>query len=159
MPEEHAMRLTFGPLRWRDALAISRWHYPEPYAIYDMNMLIPMLIEQVLTLLGTHLYYAARDEQGTLVGFFSFVKRDDDVEVGVALRPDLTDKGLGLAFVLAGLDFARRTLHPARFRLDVATFNQRALRVYERAHFRPIRTFTRDIGRARVECVEMVRDA
>lgn len=153
------MRLTIGPLRWRDAWAISRWHYPGPYAIYDMNMFVPMLIEQAISLVGAHLFYHALDDQGALVGFFSFVARDGDVEVGVALRPDLTGRGLGVEFVLSGLDFARAKFHPAHFRLDVATFNQRAMRVYERAGFKSVQTFTRAIGRMQMECMEMSRDA
>jgi ribosomal-protein-alanine N-acetyltransferase len=153
------MRLTIAPLRWRDARAIARWHYPEPYAIYDMRMLVPMLIETTLSLFGAHLYYHALNERGELIGFFSLVNWNDEVEVGLALRPDLTGQGLGLDFLLAGLAYATKTFHPVRFRLDVATFNQRALRVYERANFQPVRTFTRTIGRQQVECVEMIRDA
>lgn len=144
------MRLTIGPLRWRDALAIARWHYPGPYAIYDI---------QATALLGMRIYYHALDERGQLIGFYSFIARDDEVEVGLALRPDLTGQGMGLEFLQAGLDYAMDLFHPARFRLDVATFNQRAMRVYERARFRPSRTITRQIGREYVECLEMVRDA
>lgn len=144
------MRLTIAPLRWRDAFAIARWHYPGPYAIYDI---------QATALLGMHIYHHALDEQGQMVGFFSFIPRDDEVEVGLALRPDLMGHGLGLEFLLAGLNYANDLFHPTRFRLDVATFNQRAMRVYERAQFQPVRTFTRQIGRAYMECLEMVRDA
>ena len=153
------MRLIIGPLRWRDAFAISRWHYPDPYTIYDMNMFVPMCIEQVLALFGTHLFYHALDEHGELIGFFSLVQRDGDVEIGVGLRPDLTGRGMGLDFVQAGIEYARNTFHPAHFRLDVAEFNQRAMRVYERAGFVPVQTITRHIGRAAVECMEMIRDA
>lgn len=144
------MRLTVGPLRWREAFAIARWHYPGPYAIYDI---------QATALLGLRIYYHALDEDGLLVGFYSFIARDDEVEVGVAMRPDLTGQGFGLEFLRAGLDYAREQFHQRRFRLDVATFNQRAMRVYERAQFQPTRTFIRQIGREYVECLEMVRDA
>ncbi len=47
-------------------------------------------------------------------------------------------RGLGLAFVNAGLVFARRQFAPALFRLFVMTFNERAIRVYERAGFQRV---------------------
>jgi ribosomal-protein-alanine N-acetyltransferase len=55
----------------------------------------------------------------------------------------VTGCGLGLAFVTAGLDFARERLGATRFVLDVAEFNERAIHVYERAGFRRIGTKTR----------------
>ena len=62
----------------------------------------------------------------------------DALDIGLGLRPDLTGHGLGDAFVAACLDHARRTRHPRSLRLAVAEFNQRAIRVYERAGFRTL---------------------
>jgi hypothetical protein len=47
------------------------------------------------------------------------------VDVGLGLRPDLTGRALGLGFMLAGLEFARRRFAPDGFRLSVAAFNER----------------------------------
>ncbi|MFL5992265.1 MAG: GNAT family N-acetyltransferase, partial [Rubrobacteraceae bacterium] len=81
-------------------------------------------------------YYAAFDERGSLVGFFQFERKGRIIEVGLGLRPDLTGRKLGPGFMLAGLEFARRHFSPTGFRLMVATFNERAILVYERAGFR-----------------------
>jgi len=59
------------------------------------------------------------------------------------MRPDLTGQGRGLTFVSAVLDFARRTFTPTAFRVTVAEFNKRALRVWEKAGFQPGQTFQR----------------
>ena len=55
------------------------------------------------------------------------------------MRPDLTGQGLGAEFLDKVLDFARQIHNPEEFRLFVATFNKRALLVYERAGFESVR--------------------
>jgi [ribosomal protein S18]-alanine N-acetyltransferase len=47
------------------------------------------------------------------------------MNVGLGLTPHLTGRGLGLTFLLAGLEFARRRFAPDSLRLSVATFNER----------------------------------
>jgi RimJ/RimL family protein N-acetyltransferase len=92
-------------------------------------------------------YFAARDERGSLVGFFYYDERGDTVEIGLGLRPDLTGRGLGPGFLRSGIEFARDTFHARRIVLNVAAFNDRAITVYERAGFRRtgehVRTFAR----------------
>ena len=156
------MQYRFRGLGWRDALAIARWRYEGRYAFYNLSLpaLASMVATQyLLSPLGIILYTAVLDERGALVGMFSFIHQGKLVEIGLALRPDLTGKGAGEAFVNAGLDFARHRFQPSVFRLIVATFNHRAIRVYERAGFTAVRTFTRrDIGQS-YEALEMRRDA
>jgi ribosomal-protein-alanine N-acetyltransferase len=75
------------------------------------------------------------------------------------MRPDLTGRGLGLAFVEAGLAFARETFAPASFRLSVATFNRRAIAVYARAGFRPRGTFSSHTNGGEHDFLVMTRPA
>ena len=134
-----------------DARAIQSWHYEELYSIYDMggdeepNAFAEMLDRRSP-------YYAVRDEQNTLVGFHCYgtsahingdmepglFVEDRMVTIGLGLRPGKTGQGFGLAFVNAGLDFAREAFAPKRFRLYVFAWNERAIRVYERAGFQRI---------------------
>ena len=67
--------------------------------------------------------------------------RANALDIGMGLRPDLTGQGRGLMYVKAILDFAHRTFAPTAFRVTVAQFNKRALRVWEKAGFRAIQTF------------------
>lgn len=141
------MEFTFAPMTEEDARAVQAWRYEREYAVYNMGPDDPEGLAEMLDRRSP--YYAARDEDGSLVGYFVFgasagiqfpalptlYDADGAVKVGLGLRPDLTGKGLGLAFVNAGLAFARQQFEPSAFRLFVMPFNERAIRVYERAGF------------------------
>jgi RimJ/RimL family protein N-acetyltransferase len=104
-----------------------------------------------------------------LIGFVAFgdvaqvpggvaqgVYREADLlDFGIGLEPELTGRGLGLPVVQAALQFARETLGARGFRLSVATFNRRAIRVYERAGFEPGETFTSVSGHGVAEFLLM----
>jgi ribosomal-protein-alanine N-acetyltransferase len=144
------LRFTLKPITPCDARAISRWRYGGPYSIYDGDPTsVDALLEPRLS------YHSVYDESGGLVGYFCFgedarvaagrrlgvYEVESAIDIGLGMRPDLTGQGLGEAFLLAGLRFARETYAPQAFRLTVATFNRRAIRVYERAGFEPVETF------------------
>lgn len=143
------MQCTFRLMEEEDARAMQTWRYEGEYAVYNFAA----DADDPSELLDRRSpYYAARDERGELVGFFCFgtsaaitgsaepgvYAEDRSVLIGLGLRPDLTGAGLGLAFVNAGLAFGREQFAPAAFRLFVMRFNQRAIRVYERAGFQSV---------------------
>ncbi|MEO7075524.1 MAG: GNAT family N-acetyltransferase [Ktedonobacterales bacterium] len=157
------LRWTFRPLGWGDALAVSRWRYPGPYAQENMSLLATTsvaFVHPILNALGLASFYVVADERRQRVGIFSYIKRRDAIEIGLGLRPDLVGQGrnLGLAFVEAGLAYGRTRYAPARFMLLVGAYNLRAQRVYERAGFTPVRTVTRAGEHGTSEFIEMVRD-
>ena len=105
----------------------TAWRYPPPYDFYDDDGAPPNNPER---------FYGAYDEDGGVIGFYFFAPRPEGIFYGLGLRPDLTGRGLGLEFVQAGIAFAEREFGPRRLVLDVAEFNERAIRVYERSGFR-----------------------
>jgi ribosomal-protein-alanine N-acetyltransferase len=156
-----SMRFQLRPLRWREARQITRWRYPVPYAVYDLNtadMILALYLHPLWRLLGVAHFCAVRDERDELVGMFQFMRRGTAMEIGLALRPDLTGQGLGLEFVRAGLAYGARRFRPSAFRLDVAAFNERARRVYERAGFRAVRMLPKPLGNRKLDTLEMVRE-
>jgi RimJ/RimL family protein N-acetyltransferase len=151
-----------------DARAVSDWKYDGVYAFYnassstDDSDLYGMLD-------GSH--YSVLDGGGALAGFFAYgpsatvpgghrvhAYDSDALDMGLGMRPDLTGQGLGFSFVQSGLNFAMSNFSPVRFRLTVATFNERAIRVYERAGFNRGKTFTSETPNGEADFLLMVTD-
>ena len=141
-----------------EAEEIARWHYEPPYSFYDWTADEDDLAELLSAERRGGKYFSAF-LGGELVGFFGFEQRADAVVVGLGLRPDLTGRGRGLGFLDAGLAFARERFAPRRFTLSVATFNRRAICVYERAGFEAVRTFDHETNGGIHPFVEMQRPA
>ncbi len=143
------MIFTLCPITENDAHAISTWRYDSPYSIYNISSDAANVLRDPL-----HNYHTVRDEHQSLVGYFGFgmdarvragvdlgLYPEDSLDVGLGMRPDLTEQGLGGRFVQAGLDFAEAEYSPDRFRLAVAAFNKRAIQVYENCGFKVQTTF------------------
>jgi [ribosomal protein S18]-alanine N-acetyltransferase len=126
----------FRQMEDSEAVEISGWHYEPPYDFYDATSDPDDLQELLDPKRRNDAYFSVFDEGGVLVGFFQFEREGTMVDVGLGMRPDLTGQGLGIGYLLAGLEFARRRFSPDSFTLSVATFNERAILVYERAGFR-----------------------
>ena len=152
------MQFIFTPMTVDYARAIVAWHYDGIYSFYDLEQDREDLEEFLHPKAWEDKYFAVLNEEDGLIGFFSFSKEDKAVVVGLGLRPDHTGRGLGLEFVQAGLEFAGKRFAPSIFRLIVATFNQRAIRVYEKAGFRHDRVFIHETNGGKYEYLQMIRE-
>ena len=170
------MQFSFQLMDADDALAVLAWHYEGPYAVYNMeDDFLDVTSAKASMLDRRSPHYSVRNESGELIGFFSFgtsayvtdydephlYSENNTIAIGLGLRPNLTGqgKGLGLAFVHAGLDFARQQFAPDFFRLFVLTFNERAIRVYEKAGFQRVRIVKGPPDHGAREFLEMSREA
>jgi [ribosomal protein S18]-alanine N-acetyltransferase len=138
-PRNDAVKLTIEPATRQTLAEIATWVYGPPYEFYDRDT-------------DGHVqnperFFAAWDEQRALVGFFYFEEQGEWLEYGLGLRPDLTDRGLGLEFVEIGREFGRGHFRPDRVKLSVAAFNARARIVYERAGFQVVGSHVRHFDR------------
>jgi ribosomal-protein-alanine N-acetyltransferase len=138
------MHFAFRAITAADVETIVAWRYPAPYEFYDWDPADDPA-ELLDPLVGC---VVADDNEAALAGFVCFgtagqtpggrragLYDEPLLDVGLGLRPDLTGRGLGLGFVNAALAIGQERFRPAGFRLSVAAFNARALRVYERAGF------------------------
>ncbi len=158
------MPIIFQPISWRDAETILTWRYPPPLALYNPPS------DYLLWLLDPdNRYHTIIDEAGQLIGFFCLgldaqvpggdYHAEEALDVGLGLRPDMIGRGLGTELLRAVLDFARQALNPPAFRVTVATFNGRAMRMCEKVGFRPVRTFAGATPQGIYEFVQLLRDA
>ena len=150
----------FTPVTPDDTEAILGWRYPPPYETYNTPADEPAALDAAAEMRDPRSpHFAVRLDKGVdwefqpPAGFFAcgsscevgsepdappephLRRRDGSITIGLGLRPDFTGRGLGLEFVAAGLAFARARYQPTGFRLFVYAWNQRAIRVYERAGF------------------------
>ncbi|MFL0248687.1 GNAT family N-acetyltransferase [Candidatus Clostridium stratigraminis] len=102
-------------------------------------------------------YFSVSDRENNLTGYYCFGESaqvpvgnqfgvydcKDITDVGLGINPILCGQGLGLKFFSNGLDFARNNLLAKGFRLTVATFNQRAIKIYQQIGFKKVNSFER----------------
>ena len=129
------------PMTLDCAAQIAGWTYEDEYAVYSFQR----NGETIRGLLDSGFYACLSG--GGLIGFFCFgspariptleknMYASDCLDVGLGLKPTLCGHGRGAGFMRAGLAFAEDKFGAERFRLTVAMFNKRAIRVYEALGF------------------------
>lgn len=144
------------------AIEILNWTYEPPYDFYN-NDVSDLAIREFLK--GT--YHVVLNGTGELIGFYCMGEDarvfagnragaydEDRIDVGFGMKPSLTGQGNGKAFCWFLLKQVREK-HPGKaLRLTVATFNKRAIHLYESLGFRESVRFYRD----KVEFMTMHKD-
>ena len=148
------MNLEFTPITRDQAIECAGWQYESPYDLY--NILEGDRPIEIEGMLGRSSKTFAVFSKGEFIGVRSFGD-DGKVEGGAydeayqdtggALRPDMTAKGLGEGVLRAGLQFGIHRFNFSRFRVTVAAFNQRALKVCRRVGFIERERFSRSSDR------------
>lgn len=125
------------------AFEISQWTYPDIYSCYSFDG------SSDITELMNGEYYVAFDNDNKIIGYICFGKSaqiptlekdiyidETALDIGLGLNPALCGKGFGSKFLADGISFAKQKFSASDYRLTVATFNQRAIKVYERIGFK-----------------------
>lgn len=150
-----------------EAFQIARWVYEEPYSIYSFEP-TPATMRELLD--GS--YHAVTNKYGDLTGYYCLGKNarigDDDfthplydderfVDIGFGMQPDLTGQGRGATFLKICLAKASTIIGEKDFRLSVADFNKRAIRVYEKVGFKQIGVISAKDYNRRFDFIVMTR--
>ena len=143
------------PITAEDAREYLSWQYEPPYDFYNIApALWERELEAMLRPAPGDCYYAVH-RGGKMAGYFELHCRGKAVEIGIALRPDLTGKGNGRAFFACVLAQARRLFSPGQFVLHVAAWNGRAWQLYQAAGFREAGRECWQIGGNAVDFIRM----
>lgn len=134
------MQLFTKPMTEERAANILNWKYEQPYDFYN-NEATDEALQEMLD--GS--YYAVVDSQNALIGFFCIggnaqvpighqfgVYKEIFVDMGLGMNPTLVAKGNGFDFCTHVIRFIQTQHKNTLIRLTVATFNQRAIRLYEK---------------------------
>lgn len=143
------MELGLQPLEQPHVLAILDWRYPVPYDIYNFK---PEQRQADLDdlLNPQNSFFAILNDDGELLGFCSFGPdgqvasgnyHEPALDIGLGIRPDLTGQGNGRHYAQAAICYGAHRYPTKRLRVTIATFNQRAQRVWASLGFSPIETF------------------
>ena len=145
------MRFNISPMTEHDAQEYVSWRYEAPYDIYNIildadetRQYLKFCIDPVNKM------YSIRDDFGEVVGFCVFGADaqinggdygQDDLDVGMGVRPDHTGKGLGAVFAEAVIQFAKAKHSPEALRVTILDYNKRAQKVWERLGFKKTQEF------------------
>lgn len=134
------MRWTIARMTVNFANEILGWKYEPPYDFYNNEM-----TEEGMAELMDGQYVAILDDTNQLVGYYCTgsgaqvpagiplgVYKDEMLDIGLGLMPNLTGKGLGSSYFSYILHSINSSLP---LRLTVATFNKRAIKLYKNAGF------------------------
>lgn len=136
-----------------DARTIISWRYEPPYNFYN-NLQQDAEIDYLLH--PQNNFYSILDAAGELVAYCSFGQdgqviggdyRDEALDIGFGIRPDLTGRGKGVEYAKAVLEFADNLSESKAFRVTIAAFNKRAIRVWQKLEFEHQQSFERDSDR------------
>ncbi len=158
------MQFQFHPLTRKEATELISWRYDKPYDIYNIDSdnlqkTIDFFVDPVNS------YFVISSDLHEFTAFCCFGADAqvpggdyslDALDIGLGIRPELTGQGLGSQIANATIDYARQSFSAQRFRVTIAAFNKRALKVWQNLAFVPVQRFRNQNGN---EYLIFIRDA
>lgn len=134
------LEFQFRPITWDDVKEIDSWDYEGFVEQVWMGPYVESY-QQSSSLKGPGGCDGfAVFIEGELVGLYEFIVKDNKMEIGLALKPDRTGKGMGEPFVHQGIQFGIQHYKGTfdHVSLGVDPENKAAIRVYEKVGFKLI---------------------
>lgn len=142
-------------LSQEEAETIANWKYPEEYSFYDMTADQEDYDEFIDPDKRSEHTYSIYDGE-ELIGFYTIKPtHQNEVDLGLGLKPNRTGRRYGQSFVMEGIEFAQKHYNAEAFTLSVAAFNHRAIKVYQRIGFKEVERFNQETNGSVYEFVRM----
>lgn len=137
-------------------MEVIQWKYPEPYSCYNYPDYVTLKKQNwgiVNELINKEQFrFICKDSD--LIGFFRMQPDKKYILISLGIRPDLCGHGYGksiVSFIIRNI-FQESNLP---IRLNVRTFNLRAIKCYEKVGFKIISKFTQSIFGENIEFFQM----
>ena len=143
------VKLVLKEMTNENAENILMWKYEKPYDFYNNDVTGENILEMMN---GKYLCFL--DEDGEIIGFFCIgeaarvpaghplgMYKDVATDIGLGMNPKLVGKGYGTLFCQHVLKQAHEFAPGSLLRLTVASFNKRAVHLYEKLGFKKSDTF------------------
>lgn len=136
---------------------VYNWKYNDIYSFYDITADEDDLEEFLNEESWKDHYFVALNEKSELVGFYSFSFKNEIMWIGFGLKPELTGRKLGADFVIDGINFGVKKFDYKKnyIMLAVASFNKRAIRMYENIGFQAVENYMQKTNGAEFEFIKM----
>ncbi|MNO29326.1 Acetyltransferase (GNAT) family protein [compost metagenome] len=134
------------PMDVTHAAEICQWIYKPPYNIYgwmSWEQMEALGVEFGDPQLRSEQYVSVVNGQGILCGFAQLFPMVGVVRLGIGMRPDLCGHGMGHLFMNAVVKEALERYPDREIDLEVLTWNQRAIRAYQKSGFTITDTYER----------------
>ncbi|MCL2372205.1 MAG: GNAT family N-acetyltransferase [Defluviitaleaceae bacterium] len=148
----------FHQMTQKEAEEIANdWKYSGMYSFYDMTADEEDYAEFIDPIKRGKSYFSCYVD-GFLIAYYSVnVIEENNIEIGLGLKPEFTGNGYGLNFVHAVMAHVTLQYADVNFILSVALFNQRAIKVYKKAGFISEGIFTQNTNGGIYEFLRMAK--
>ena len=137
--------LACHPTTEEEKILITEWKYEGEYSVYNAEPYEEQKKKGFGFANPQNHFYSFYDEK-KLIGFINLYEEKTEVFFGIGVKPEECGKGYGSQMTETACKISRRLFPGKPLYLEVRTWNQRAVRCYEKAGFHivgePIRQTT-----------------
>lgn len=147
--ELNGERITIAPLKLEDAYFLREWGVHDNPLLGDYNLPDVTLRDLEIWYYNkirknNNKYFSIFNEENRLIGYMGIknIRRIfKDSVLGIVLDPNYINRGYGTEAIKTFLDYYFNVMNMKKLYLEVAMFNKRAIRCYEKCGFKIVDSY------------------